>query len=328
MSKSTVALPARASGPIPVSSAIRSIVVPVDGSPLSEGALNTALALGKRLGARVHPVLVHVPLPSGLQVPGSFDSATNIESALLAGSRRHVERIEQNLRGLHDEPVTVTVLRSRAPTNPFGEPAAVAQVLQRFARERRADMIVMASHGIGGASRAWLGSVTDTLIRQLEVPVLVLRGQHTKTDASFGHVLVPLDGSSASEKMLPIALAVAAGSDARLTVLQVWEPSTKKVRKVPLVSVDRADVHTRELRRRMRDLQVSMPELRGVKLAAVTAKSPARGIFRFAAEHDVDLIAMTTRGRGGAARLVLGSVADKIVRGSPTAVLVLKPVSK
>lgn len=308
--------------------AIRSIVAPVDGGALSERALATAIALGELLNARVHPLFVHVPLPPGLHVPGTFDSVANIERSLLSDGQKYVRQVEERFRTSRGDLVPVTLLRSRAASSPFGEAAIVAQAIKRFATERKADMLVMSSHGAGGVSRAWLGSVTDLAIRQLNIPILVLRAPRENSDASFRHVLVPLDGSAWSEQILPMALAVVAACSARVTVLQAWKSPENRTVKRPPIRVDHTDVHTRELRRRMRELQARLPQLRKAGVVAVAAKSPARGILRFAEQNDVDLIAMTTRGRGGAARLMLGSVADKVVRGSACATLVLKPTTK
>ena len=96
-------------------------------------------------------------------------------------------------------------------------------------RELGADLVVMTTHGRGGLRRAWLGSVTDQLIRSAEVPVLVVRPGEAGAARPVwepGEILVALDGSPLAEAALEPAIEVARLWDAELSLVQVVRPIT------------------------------------------------------------------------------------------------------
>jgi nucleotide-binding universal stress UspA family protein len=99
----------------------------------------------------------------------------------------------------------------------------------------------------------------------------------------------------------------------------------------PYVAVPaREDEAATDLARRAREeLESVAADLRGqgtqTEVVLKRVNQPAAAILKFADEEQVDVVAMTTRGRGGVARLVLGSVADKVIRGADVPVLVHHP---
>ncbi len=78
--------------------AIRCIVVPLDGSPLAEGALPVAIALAKASGATVRAVHIFVPLAKGTVVPGLFDYAANVEAQLANEARAYVRDVRRRFQ--------------------------------------------------------------------------------------------------------------------------------------------------------------------------------------------------------------------------------------
>jgi nucleotide-binding universal stress UspA family protein len=89
----------------------------------------------------------------------------------------------------------------------------VAEAIAAYAETHRVDLVVMTTHGRGLLSRAWLGSVADRLVRQLPMPMLLVRPHETDpaditNPPSINHVLIPLDGSELSECIVPHALAL------------------------------------------------------------------------------------------------------------------------
>jgi nucleotide-binding universal stress UspA family protein len=197
----------------------------------------------------------------------------------------------------------------------------------------------MTSHGRTGLSRAWLGSVADGLIRQASVPVLLLRPVDTEAKRVAAHrlfasLLVPLDGSSRSARILEPAIALAKCSGARLSLLRVVEPVPSLEAEagfpygyMPTLTDERA---TQSVVAAAKDgLESIAADLRrdtGLEVSAdvVVDGSLGRGILEYANAHGNDLIALATRGRG-ASRLFLGSVADKVLRGSERPMLVYRP---
>jgi nucleotide-binding universal stress UspA family protein len=205
-----------------------------------------------------------------------------------------------------------------------------------------AELIVMTSHGRTGLSRLWLGSVADGVMRHSMTPVLMLRPVETRAARFaarhlFKHILVPLDGSPLGDDALLSAIPLAESSDARITLLRIVVP-------VPMVPVDPApplmypypiaapdadatsyiaDEAKKLLAETARRL--SEQSTVSVKTEVLVAESPARGIIDFAHGQGVDVIAMSTHGRG-ASRLFLGSVADKVIRGSEVATLIHRPL--
>jgi nucleotide-binding universal stress UspA family protein len=153
----------------------------------------------------------------------------------------------------------------------------------------------------------------------------------------FRHVLVPLDGSTfAAEALAPaMDIARASGRDAVLSLVRVVQPvplmsvydPTIPVAYPPLVPDEAA---TRRLVAEVAaELDETARRLRAerqlkVRSEVVVSEGTAASIIRYAAAHNVDLVAMSTHGRG-ATRLLVGSVADGVLRGSGLPVLLRRP---
>jgi nucleotide-binding universal stress UspA family protein len=153
----------------------------------------------------------------------------------------------------------------------------------------------------------------------------------------FKHVLVPLDGSPLGDDALLSATPLAEASDARITLLRIVVPvpiipadlGFPLVYPYPIAAPD-ADATSHivdEARQLLSETARRLSEQSRVNVATevVVADSPARGIIGFAHTHGVDVIAMSTHGRG-TSRLFLGSVADKVLRGGDVATLVHRPL--
>jgi nucleotide-binding universal stress UspA family protein len=211
-----------------------------------------------------------------------------------------------------------------------------ASAILKEANRVGTDLIVMTTHGRGVFDRAWLGSVADAVVRQSSVPVLLLRASPhdaLRGEEPFRHILLPLDGSTLAERMLKPAVRLARANSARLTLLEIVHPWVIAVR--PMAHAPYA-ANLREVALEKRSgeaedyvssLAMSVdPQLKDVAADVVVAEgSDAAEIIKYAAAHAVDLIALATHGRSGLKRLVVGSVADKLIRGAGVPVLVLRP---
>ncbi len=299
-----------------------SILVPLDGSPFSEHALPVACMLARRSGATLRLALVHVPFVVGYAsgVP-IIDQTLDVQSR--AADRAYLRAVQERLADEPNLKVTGTVLDG-----------PVAEAIGQHAAAIQADLIVMTTNGRGGLARIWLGSVADALLRQGTVPLLLLRPSEAPPDLdhvpAFQKILIPLDGSRLAEQMLEPALALGRLLRARYTLLQVVEPATR-IGYAPLAHASGLE---QETTRRCRDEAASYLESVANRLQTmglqvhtrvIVDRQPAVAILEHAHHEGMDLIALSTRGRGGLARWLVGSVADKVLRGADTPVFIYRP---
>jgi nucleotide-binding universal stress UspA family protein len=298
----------------------RSLLVPLDGSQFGEHALPLARAIARQIGATLHLVHVHV-----ISVPISVDAIPVFDEALDAQDRAreqaYLDGLARRLSTGGELEVTTAVLDD-----------PVAGALQTYAAAHDVDLVVMTTHGRGAFSRFWLGSVADTLVRCTPMPILLIRPRETPPDLDqmpeIKHILVPLDSSALAERILAPATALGALTNATFTLLHVialeaagYETDWPTARsEVGTLAALRADAQTY--------LDRVAERLGAQSLAvhtAVIGGQTAPAILDYAHDHRIDLIALATHGRSGAARILLGSIADKIVRGALAPVLLYRP---
>jgi len=141
---------------------------------------------------------------------------------------------------------------------------------------------------------------------------------------SIKTILCPVDFSERSERSLRYAIDLAAQLHARVHVFHVYEMSEYVVPENPVV---RDDLLPRQAETARADLEAVVARHAGgpVPLTSSMKEGVARRLILDAAkEHAADLIVMGSHGRGGVARFMLGSVAERIVRASPVPVLVVR----
>lgn len=303
---------------------LRNIIVPLDTSPQSELAAWKAGALARASSAAV--TIVHVYEPPFEAVDGK----KVIDVDLLASDRAEHER---RARCVADEVKRRFGCRSTLRML-GGKPA---DAIVEFARNADADLIVMTTQGRTGMQRVWFGSVADALARESTVPVLMVRSAAgtesaaaPESSAAFQRVLVALDGSRAAEAVLEAVRALRFSGDAEVRLVQVVTPVPLPMVGYPdavmLAGMPRDDDATDErVTAAARYLARVAWTFRGEAAGKVATKvivAPAAGaaIVDAAREFDADLVALTSHGRG-ASRLVVGSVADNILRGTDCSVL-------
>jgi len=300
------------------------LLVTLDGSEFGEHALPFAEAIAARTGGSVtlSHVLCRDPPTDLLQNTPFQYEGVNME----AYSEKHAEDQRRYLNQKVQE------LQHAMPgAQVRGEllEGYVTEALERHATEIGADLVIMTTHGRTGFSRAWLGSVADSLVRNSRFPLLVIRPLEdglSFPEARFQHFLVPLDGSSTGEGILGPAVALARVMDARFTLFHVVAPYvTVGARMSPLPAgrrdrrLENAEKYLSEVRTRIQD--------EGIESEVVIEShfSPARAILQAAEERAVDLIAIATHGYTGVKRAFLGSVADKVLRAARWPLLLDRP---
>lgn len=296
----------------------RIIMVPLDGSAFGEYALPLALSIARRVSAAVQLVHVHTPPPAH----GPKSQQLNREHA-----QGYLTDLGACVSSRWEVPISVAVLDGQAADQLYAHAAAIS-----------ADLVVMTTHGYGPLSRMWMGSVADILMRRLPMPVLLTRPHDQALDLleevhdqAFSHMLIPLDGSAQAEEILEPALALGMPFDATYTLVQAINPPVLGYAPAAqTVTLDEqileewrgmAQEYLDQLAQRLRSQgqQVDTHVLIG---------PPAMTILDYVYDHPVDLIAMATHGRSGVSRMLLGSVADKVVRGAGVPVLLRRPAAE
>ncbi len=242
------------------------------------------------------------------------------------GSAFSREAVFQGLRLARKNGAQLRLVRVASIPGLVGGPDMVS--LEQTARMSERD--AMLAH----LYRLWLGSVADRLIRETGLPVLIVRPPSLATElvdgACYKRIVVPLDGSLLAEHSLPSALALAELEHAELTLLRIV-PSEKSIPSGELHAaigparaqdVDEAERYLAGVRVRLADHPVR------IRAAVVVAEDVPRAILGFAQATDGDLIAIATHGRGGFARAVLGSVADRVMSDGVLSALVIHPAEQ
>src|ERR1035437_9640127 len=310
----------------------RNLVVPLDTSPLSEQAAWKAAAIARAAQATLHVVHVFEPrLPA-------FDGGAVIDERINALERAHFERHFRHC--------------ARRLTKRFGCKCLVAMLdgtpaesIAAYARQHGADLLVMSTHGRTGMSRAWFGSVADTVARESSLPVLLVRRdegaaswEHEAPGAAFERILIALDGSDTAEGILECVRSLPSAASAEHLLVEVVRPASMPILDFPDVGVVLAtapDVEaTAEIAERASKYlegvagQLEREGAAEVETKVVMAPSAGPAIVDLAHQWHADLVAMTGHGRG-ASRLLVGSVADKILRGTHCSILFRRaPVAK
>ena len=294
---------------------LRSVLVPLDGSSLAEQAIPVAVSLAKPTGAKLHFATVEPPLSimvmtSPEEAGAPAPALSELRQQFRAQLRAYLASKAEAVRTAHGVQVTTRVL-----------PGHSAPALAAYADAHEVDLIVMTTHGRGGISRFWLGSVADQLLRRTAVPVLLLRpGPHEgSSPPQFHTVLVALDGSAQSEAAIGPALTLAGTTPgSRVVLARIIEPA------LSLVGPEYEEMERQDATGRLEHLAHRL-RLHGVAATAQVAVGPgiAAGIHRLASRERADLIVIGTHGSRGVERLLLGSVADKVVRGATQPVLVV-----
>jgi nucleotide-binding universal stress UspA family protein len=300
----------------------QSILVPLDGSALAEQALPLAARIARLGGGKLRLAMVHEPtlVPADSPDPTAFAAAEAATRNAEDGYLRWVRT------GLHESGTEVD-----AEVMLEGE---IGGGLADYAHQSGVDLVVMATHGRGRARRVWLGSLADHLIRNLEVPLLLVREGQTMAPANTPEhatqLLVPLDGSPLAEEALGPAERLARIWGLELALLRVVPPVTLTGDAALPINSSYDEELTSAGRAEAQDyLDDLVAELRAQGLAAsgaaVIGWKPVPAILDLAGGGRLALIAIATHGRGGLRRMALGSVADELVRRSAVPVLVYRP---
>ena len=278
------------------------ILVPLDGTAESNAALPLARTVAQTSGGTI--TLLRVLQPNG--------EADGDEVA---------EQMRRVATELGDSvPSVTTVVR---------EAANVAREILEQVRALSADLVIMRTRGRAGIGRAMLGSVTQDVLANCPVPVMLMRPGGRRI-THIRQLLVPVDGSPGGALSLGLAVQLSRATNASIRLLEVSVPASNWVFTSQTYNgmsyYDPAwDEEALEAARTYVDGLVSR-----LRAAGVTAEGEARQtslvpdtIVTTAEAARVDLIVMSTRAHTGPARALLGSTADAVVRAADCPVLLI-----
>jgi nucleotide-binding universal stress UspA family protein len=293
----------------------KAILVPLDGSPLAERALPHAEKLAAEAGARL------VLMRAARVPPFAAGDAAEVQLAVMDEAEEYLATLRAAYaeRGIAVETAA-----------PYGDPA---QWIVDEVSLRGIDAIVMATHGRSGLSHLALGSVAESVLAHSPVPVLVIRaGSDDRAPAADpARVIVPLDGSTFAEAALAAAhdLAETIGAEVVLatTVIPPQAPVTDGFGHV-ISYVDQeleaqraiAAAYLGGVAQRFA-AEHGIPRPRTV----VTVGDPATAMADVAAAEGAAYVVMSTHGRTGLRRALLGSVAGEVLRHGSTPLLLVRP---
>jgi nucleotide-binding universal stress UspA family protein len=300
------------------------ILVPLDGSARAERILPVVKNLACRLHASTVLLRVLPQEASGSDERAAFGYLDSVVAEIQGSA---------NADG-RGTPISCQVVR--------GNPA---QEIQGVVEACQISLIALSTHGRSGLSRWLMGSVAETIVRTVTVPVLVFNERMFNAQGSDGRtirhqgigggpVLVPLDGSPLAEIVLPIASRFASALGTRVHLTEVLSPVPRGIAVGVGVGIDEWGLGE--------EVVESTREEAAAALAAISRRLQDDGAavttdlsIGFPQEHllatiereEAAVVAMATHGRSGFKRALLGSVADHVVRHAPCPVLLVGPAA-
>jgi len=280
------------------------LLVPVDFSVPSDAALEYARMLARSFDGALH--LLHV---TGDQLPPPHAAGDAPAPPALARMRQRLAAGD----------------RPRQATLRLVEGADTAGEIIRYAATMPADLIVMGTHGRSGVAHLLMGSVAEAVVRTSQVPVLTVGHAPRASAAGFAHILVPTDFSGPSDDALDCARGLARRFDASVHLLHILEdpivdgPFGSEV--FVSESPGTRTARLRDARDRLSHRVPAHDSERGRLTTEVIVGPTSRTIVDYAADNGFDLIVMGTHGRTGLAHLLMGSVAERVVRSATCPVL-------
>ncbi|HLG42597.1 MAG TPA: universal stress protein [Planctomycetota bacterium] len=269
---------------------IKNILVALDGSEQAEHSIPWAQAIAP--SASLTLLQVVEPLdPTTLFVGGSNER--NLESAAA-----YLKRVSERL-----SPRSEYVVRL----------GSAATGILDVAGETSADLIAVTTQGGAALERRVFGRTTEKLIHHSEIPLLVVPAWgDPPRSRRLERILVPVDGSEVSTAVIPLARWIARETDSVAILTHIVTASGKG--EYALVDVER----------RIRDIASR------IEPAAVLAKTVIRpgrvpdDILATARKEGADLIVMAAHGYGAVKRMLLGSVASRLIRETSVPVVIAK----
>jgi nucleotide-binding universal stress UspA family protein len=307
------------------------ILVPLDGSAVSAQSLPHAGILARAIGARVDLLEVIPSLEALMRAEATGDYAPTLSYA-------QWQEAQEELRATANEDLVSardllasgglelrTLVREGEPATEIAEESL----------QQAGTLIAMSTHGRSGIGRWLMGSVTDKVVRHATTPVLVIRAQEDAAvrPPQFQRVVVPLDGSELAEQAMPVAISLAKALGLPVTLIRSIHLAAYGYAfddySLSQYSMGEFATGVRDDVKAYLDHAADRLRQEGVSDVTISAPDgdPAEMIIREAEGSPGSLVVMTTHGRSGVGRWVLGSVTDRVVGHASFPVLAVRAVA-
>lgn len=288
----------------------KKILVPLDGSDLAELALPYAEELANAFKSEV--ILLHVSEPS--------------ESHYQHMHQLYIEEVAQRMKDR---------IRKIKPVLITGKSA---EKIIGYAEKNDVGLLIMTSHGRSGILSWATGSIASKLLQAATMPVLLVRAAKPKRKVArevlLNKVLLPLDGSEAGEAAVAYVGEMMSRLESEVTLLGVVS-SGQHIRSVGGLDYisyppEQMDMFKKEAEEYLDKVYRRLKRRKGTVRVAIEVVEGDVGqeIIKFAEEKGVNLIAVSSHGHSGIEKWVFGSIANKVVQGSKTPVLVAKALGQ
>jgi nucleotide-binding universal stress UspA family protein len=292
------------------------ILVPLDGSATAQAVLPYAEAFAA--GFKTSVELMSVIDIGAMTTHLSADKVHNLDTIIATEEKKCAGYLKN-----------VAKIFSRFPTECRIVRGTPAETILETSKDGDT-LIAMATHGRSGAKRWLLGSVAEKVLRGTTNPLFLVRAAAAQASPQriLNSIVVPLDGSSLAERILPTVLKWAHALDVEVTLIRAFEfPASAYYGSED--DLPDYDAFREEARKEAADyLKEKADSLiaAGVRTVSTrTIEGPAADeILSYAQTAPRAVIAMSTHGRSGVRRWILGSVTEKVVRHSDDPVLVVR----
>lgn len=291
---------------------INHVLFPTDFSEGAAPAFPQAMHFARWHDATLHIVNVQTSAqPDDLETTRTFPIPVSTMQAWLD---RAVEADEEQ-PSPKEVDIAQTRINSTSPT----------EAIVDYVDEQGIDLVVMGTHGRRGFNRVRFGSVTEEVVRRTAAPVLTVPAdKEPSADQTASRVLIPTDFSEASESALRHAKEIACTYGAGVDLLHVVDdPTPPSVYESDPADLSRQEV-IEEAEEGLHDLARKVIGVEHAMVRAV-AGDPVERILEYVEQNEVDVLVMATQGRTGLNRLMIGSVAERVLRQSPIPVFLVKP---
>ena len=319
------------------------ILVTLDGSTFSEAIVPAAAQLAQATGAEVHLLsVVEDPgirrswveaIAMGEAGTGEFMLPPGAMPRYPDAARGSDASTETLGEAIHSATQYLAEVAMQFPAGakssavPGNDPVAA---IAEYAAENGIELIAMSTHGRSGLGRWVYGSNADKLLQSTSYPILLVRPRNGDAPAQVGvdidTLIVPLDGSMLAEEALAYAEGLATQMSLKLSLIRIVT--------TPAIAYPGAETYIynpgaftdleNDAVAYLQDKQAQL-ESNGLEVSStVKAGYPAAHIIDFAEDSEGGVIVMSTHGRGGLGRWILGSVADRVLRAAYRPILLIR----
>ena len=302
------------------------VLVPIDGTDVADGILPYVSQLAR---AAEIPILLHTVVDTkDLAIPesaGSFEPMPAINWGEVEESLKARAEVVLNstVQRLADEGLEATA------TVTVGDPS---EEIVKVAADAGCGLIAMSTHGRNALARGILGSVTDRVLHSSSVPVLTITPERANRhkvseDTATKKILAPLDGSESAERAMSYVEELAQAMSLEVVLARVVpvDHPAYSVSELGAILPDFTEQRVQEAEKYLERTANNLTNAGLEVQSQVLMGTPGPALVDFARQTPQSMVVMTTRGRSGLARWVLGSVAEALIRASGDPVLVIPP---